>query len=88
MNKQEFDKLYVGEKKVVHCPTEELANEFLKEAHRHGYKWQNGTSYLEDNNWEFEKEETCYTTLTKEHIKTTREKLRFLEDRDTFTLEG
>ena len=35
-----------------------------------------------------EKEETCYTTLTKEHIKTTREKLRFLEDRDTFTLEG
>lgn len=34
------------------------------------------------------KEEVCYATLTKEHLKTTREKLRFLEDRDAFTLEG
>ena len=34
------------------------------------------------------KEEVCYVTLTKEHLKTTREKLRFLEDRDAFTLEG
>ncbi len=35
-----------------------------------------------------EKEEICYATLHKEHIKTTREKLRFLEDRDAFTLVG
>lgn len=35
-----------------------------------------------------EKEEVCYATLTKEHIKRNREKLRFLEDRDTFNLEG
>lgn len=34
-----------------------------------------------------QKEEICYATLTKEHLKKTREKLRFLEDRDTFTLE-
>lgn len=35
-----------------------------------------------------EKEEISYVILKKEHIKATREKLRFLEDRDTFTLEG
>jgi len=34
-----------------------------------------------------EKEETIYTTLSKDHIKTTRDKLKFLEDRDAFTLK-
>ncbi len=60
MTKQEFDKLYVGKTKVVHCPTEELAIEFLKEAHRHGYKWRYGRSYLKNSDWGIEKEETCY----------------------------
>ncbi len=35
-----------------------------------------------------EKEEICYAVLSKEHITSTRNKLRFLEDRDSFTLEG
>ncbi|GAB5474734.1 MAG: nitrilase family protein [Maribacter sp.] len=35
-----------------------------------------------------QKEEICYATLSKAHVKKTREKLRFLEDRDTFTLGG
>ncbi len=34
-----------------------------------------------------ETEEVCYAILKNEHLKTTREKLRFLEDRDAFTLE-
>lgn len=35
-----------------------------------------------------ENEETIYATLTKEHLSTTREKLKFLDDRDEFTLLG
>lgn len=34
-----------------------------------------------------EKEEIIYATLSKEHILSTREKLRFLADRDYFTLD-
>lgn len=34
-----------------------------------------------------EKEEIIYATLDKEHIISTREKLKFLEDRDSFTLK-
>lgn len=34
-----------------------------------------------------EKEEILYATLSKQHIKTEREKLRFLEDRDEFILK-
>lgn len=34
-----------------------------------------------------EKEVTIHATLNKEHIITTREKLKFLEDRDSFTLK-
>ena len=33
-----------------------------------------------------EKEETIYATLNKKHLTSVREKLKFLEDRDTFTL--
>lgn len=33
-----------------------------------------------------EKEEILYATLSKEHIETTRNKLKFLDDRDQFTL--
>ncbi len=35
-----------------------------------------------------EEEEILYATLEKKHIETTRNKLRFLEDRDQFTLLG
>lgn len=60
MTGKEFKKLYGGKYKIVNCPTEELANEFLKEADEHGYKWANRRSYLEENNWETHAEETCY----------------------------
>lgn len=33
-----------------------------------------------------EKEEICYATLSKDHIENMRKKLRFLEDRDEFSL--
>lgn len=35
-----------------------------------------------------EKEEVLYATLEKEHVTTIREKLKFLEDRDDFSLKG
>lgn len=35
-----------------------------------------------------EEEEILYATLDKEHIESTRKKLRFLEDRDEFSLKG
>ena len=34
-----------------------------------------------------DKEEIIYSTISREHIVSTREKLRFLEDRDDFSLE-
>lgn len=62
MNKQEFDKLYVGNNIAIHCPTEELANEFLKLADSFGYKTWNGgrVCIVEDNNWHIYKENTVY----------------------------
>jgi len=60
MTKEEFDGKYVGEDIAVNCPTEELANEFLKEADSHGYKWGTGDSYFGENNWDYYKEKTLY----------------------------
>jgi len=60
MNKQEFDNKFVGKKLVVNCPTEELANDFLKLANSFGYNWITSNSYLHHNNWKVHKEETCY----------------------------
>lgn len=58
MTREEFDKLYLD--KVVHCDTEEKANEFLALADSVGYKWSSGTSLIEENCWAFYKEYTCY----------------------------
>lgn len=62
MTIQEFDKLYVGDNVAVHCPTEELANEFLKLADSFGYKtWDGGrVCIVEDNNWHIYKKNTVY----------------------------
>lgn len=60
MTKQDFDELYVGEKLVVNCRSEEEANEFLKLADSFGYKWRNEDSYLYTNNWDTYEEDTCY----------------------------
>lgn len=58
MTREEFDKLYLN--KVVHCDTEEKANEFLALADSVGYKWINGKSLIEENFWAEYKKETCY----------------------------
>ena len=52
---------YVG--KAIHCPTEELANEFLNLAHEQGFRWRVGDSLIENNYWDKFKENTCYILL-------------------------
>ena len=62
MKRVEFDKLYLN--KVVHCPTEEKANEFLALADSVGYRWITNMGLINCSQWEKYKEETCYE-LTK-----------------------
>lgn len=45
---------------AIHCNTEERANVLLKYFDKMDKKWSGGDSYLENNNWEICKEETCY----------------------------
>ena len=56
MNKKEFLEKYKG--KAVHCPTEDLANEFLGLAFSFGIEWCCGGK--ENNKWDCYKKETCY----------------------------
>ena len=49
ITKEEFDSIYVGKKIAVYCPTEELANEFLKKADEFGYEWERGDKYIDRN---------------------------------------
>ena len=58
MTRAEFDKVYLD--KVVHCPTEEKAKEFLALADSVGYRWVSSKSLLKKLAWEQYKEETCY----------------------------
>ena len=60
MTKQEFDNIYVGKKIVVWCPTEELANEFLRKANEFGYMWCDGERYIDFNDYKGYGQETCY----------------------------
>jgi hypothetical protein len=48
------------EGEVIHCKTEEEANKILKIAHEQGYRWGDKRSYLDRNDWNFYKENTCY----------------------------
>lgn len=54
----DYDKI-MQENIVVHCETEEKANELLKWAHSKGFKWIEG-SLLEYNYWDTYKEKTQY----------------------------
>lgn len=45
---------------AVHCKTEEEAIDFCRQMNTHGMKWYNGDSYIESNEWNKEKEKTCY----------------------------
>jgi len=50
---------------AVRCETEEQAEDFLKQMHEHGMKWNRGNSYLEYTHWEFYKIETAYNNTGK-----------------------
>lgn len=49
---------------VVHCATNELANQVLAIADNLGYKWVTGKSYKGINCWDIWKERTCYILHT------------------------
>jgi hypothetical protein len=55
-----WKELFSNEMNVFHCETEDLANHLLSIAHNLGYQWVLSASYLEKNNWNKYKEETCY----------------------------
>ena len=63
MNKKEFLDKYKC--KAVHCPTEELANEFLKLAYDFGINWMSGDKATEFNFWYMHKQKTCYIIDTE-----------------------
>lgn len=71
-------------KLAIHCDTEEKANILLKVFDKLGKKWCSGVSYLEDNNWETSKEETCYSNkgayCTKEFYLNKNYKVYEFED--------
>ena len=66
MTLEQFNKLYVG--KAVHCKTEEHANEFLKLADSFGYKWFSGHKLTLFNEWDMNKDKTCYMIHLDEYI--------------------
>lgn len=49
------------EKLAIHCDTEEKANLLLKAFDKMGKRWANDESYLKDDHWDDEKENTCYS---------------------------
>lgn len=62
ITKENFDKLFVSEKMVVLCKTEDLAKELLLRADALWYDWGRGSGmrYPDFTNWETYKENTCY----------------------------
>lgn len=55
-----WKELFDNKNNTFHCETEEIANEFLKIVHEHGYEWSSGQSYLLYNYWNRFRENTCY----------------------------
>lgn len=48
------------ENECIHCETEEQANAICKLMHEAGFTWNNGDSYLSENNYDIYKSGTCY----------------------------
>lgn len=46
---------------VVHCKTEEEANDFCNQMHEHGLRWCTGQTYLEGTKYNGFKTKTCYS---------------------------
>lgn len=51
---------FLGDKDVIWCSTEELANQVLEIADKLGYRWSTEKSFIGYSNWDSYKEETCY----------------------------
>ena len=56
--------LKISENTVVHCPTEELANQVLAIGEVCGRTWSSGDKYSDKNLWERNKKESCYNLNT------------------------
>ena len=48
------------ENECIHCETEEQAKAICKLMHEAGLKWRFGESYLEENEYNIYKSQTCY----------------------------
>lgn len=59
MDKFNF-KEWKDKKVVMHCKTEEEANEFCEVMHKAGKTWSSGVRYLERTNWKNYEDQTCY----------------------------
>lgn len=55
-----MNKLKIDDSTVVHCPTEELANQVLRIADELGYRWNTRKKYTEYNHWDEYEDQTCY----------------------------
>ena len=55
-----WEEFLSNDKIAVHCSTEEQANDFCKQMHKHGLKWRDGQSYLKLTEWKVYKEGTTY----------------------------
>ena len=60
MKEINWKELIENEYNIFHCETEEIANQLLRIAHEHGYKWRTKDSYLDYNYWDKYCENTCY----------------------------
>ena len=58
--KKKFDINDYKDDYVMHCNTEEKANAFCKYLYSVGRKWTSDCSYLEKNEWNKYKKDTCY----------------------------
>jgi len=52
--------LIMQEDVVIHCDTHEKAKKILRWADEQYLEWCSGRTYVESDNWENYKEETCY----------------------------
>lgn len=71
---------------AIHCNTEEKANRLLKAFDRLGKKWSSGDSYLDDDYYHVNMQDTCYTNISmycdKEYLEKSGCRVYEFEDID------
>lgn len=55
-----WEELFKRKNTTFHCETEEIAKQFLRIAHEHGYRWCSNKTYINKNPWNVYQNETCY----------------------------